>query len=192
MPTKYTPGEQSTHLCECGCGQPTKPAPYSNKRKGWVKGQPLRFIDKHGSGRPIAERFWKKVDKSGDCWMWTGYKNTKGYGYIGIGSKTQRAHRVAWELEKGPIPEGIEVCHRCDNPSCVRVSHLFLGAPVDNTADMWSKGRGAARLTEAQVIEIRQRYAQGNVTYIMLASDYGVHWSTIAYAVTRKTWKHIP
>ncbi len=190
--SNHTTNEPSTRLCECGCGQPTKPAPYSNKRKGWVKGQPLRFLDKHGSGRPLAERFWRKVDKSGDCWLWTGSKNSKGYGNIGVDGKTRRAHRIAWELENGPIPDGVEVCHSCDNPSCVRVSHLFLGAPSENTADMWNKGRGFSRLTEAQVAEIRQRYAQGGVSYTMLAPSYGVHWSTIAYAVTGKTWRRIP
>ena len=96
------------------------------------------------------ERFWSKVDKSGDCWVWTaavvGSRNPKfdhvgGYGVFGIGRKVYRAHRVSWEMAHGPIPDGMLVCHSCDNRGCVRPSHLFLGDQADNVRDMDSKGR---------------------------------------------------
>jgi hypothetical protein len=94
----------------------------------------------------LARRFWSKVDKGGDCWVWTASLDRKGYGQIAItanGSKRPRgAHRVAWELTHGPIPSGLCVCHRCDNPRCVRPDHLFLGTVGDNNRDMWRKGRG--------------------------------------------------
>lgn len=90
------------------------------------------------------ERFWNKVDKTGDCWLWTAYTNDKGYGTISMGGRKGSvllAHRVAWELEHGPVPEGLRVLHKCDTPACVRHDHLFLGTQLDNMRDMMAKGR---------------------------------------------------
>ena len=87
--------------------------------------------------------FWAKVDKSGECWTWTGARDPRGYGRLGRGRKTLFAHRFSWEEENGPIPNGLFVCHSCDNPACVRPSHLFLGTQKDNIRDMMSKNRGA-------------------------------------------------
>lgn len=88
-------------------------------------------------------RFWRHVDKSGDCWVWTARraKGSKGYGLTTIGRVTVKAHRLSWQLANGPIPSGLHVCHRCDNPPCVRPDHLFLGTHQDNMADKVRKGR---------------------------------------------------
>lgn len=99
--------------------------------------------------RDPVERFWEHVDRRGpdECWPWLGKGNGDGYGRIGIGSRADKsgrdiaAHRFAWELEYGPIPAGMNVCHRCDNPPCTNPWHLFLGTQTDNLADMVSKGR---------------------------------------------------
>lgn len=96
--------------------------------------------------RPLTDRFWEKVEKTPGCWLWTGSCTEKGYGSIGSGGRDGShliASRVSWELYFGPIPAGLWVLHRCDDPACVRPDHLFLGTAADNTADMVSKGRHA-------------------------------------------------
>lgn len=90
----------------------------------------------------VIERFWSHVVKSDGCWIWTAgtYKHG-GYGLISIGDRNHRTHRVAWILANGEIPEGLFVCHHCDNPPCVRPDHLFLGTNLDNMRDSNQKGR---------------------------------------------------
>lgn len=96
-----------------------------------------------GRQEPIEARFWQFVDKSGDCWVWTGARNKAGYGRFGQGGDTRMvyAHRASYELHYGPVPTGMFVCHTCDNPSCVRPDHLFVGTRGDNMRDAHQKGR---------------------------------------------------
>lgn len=88
-------------------------------------------------------RFWSNVRRSDGCWEWTGSKRGNGYGCLAVGGRQVGAHRVAWETQNGPIPEGLFVLHKCDNPPCVRPDHLFLGTAKDNAMDMARKGRAA-------------------------------------------------
>jgi len=90
---------------------------------------------------PVEERFWGKVDKSKECWLWLG-ATTEGYGQFGIGRKNVHAHRFAYEVTYGKIPEGLFILHKCDNPSCVRPDHLFCGTNQENMQDAYDKGRG--------------------------------------------------
>ena len=82
---------------------------------------------------PLYQRFWDKVDRSGDCWIWTAYRNRKGYGQFRIDGIVRRAHRVAYELEVGEIPEGMTIDHLCRNPSCVNPEHLEVVSNFENT-----------------------------------------------------------
>ena len=147
-----------------------------------------------------AERFWPKVDKSGECWVWTGYRNPSGYGELHRGRRGTgmvRAHRFSWELANGPIPRGLCVLHRCDNPPCVNPDHLWLGTKADNQRDMASKGRGTktglpgesnpnARLTRVEIHAIRSASGEsGN----WLATKYGVTRNHIYTIRARRNWR---
>ena len=137
--------------------------------------------------------FWSKVDKSSDCWNWTGSKS-KGYGHLqcGVGSPV-RAHRFSWVLHNGGIPDGMVVCHRCDNRSCVNPEHLFLGTVADNNHDMVAKGRlvrsagesnGQSKLTREQV---RAIYVDTR-PYPVIAAEYGIHRTAVGLIRRRQMW----
>lgn len=110
--------------------------------KGMCKKHYIR-VWRHGNVHASEPRvrFEAHVDKSGDCWLWTGPRSASGYGRCSRGMKKHRAHRVAFALYVAEIPEGMHVLHRCDNPPCVNPAHLFLGTHIDNMRDMEAKGR---------------------------------------------------
>lgn len=154
---------------------------------------------------PAALRFWKSVEKTDSgCWLWTGTTTVDGYGHFSVGSRSDgsrrmvRAHRVAWRLAHGKIPDGYLVLHKCDRPACVNPAHLFLGTHIENMADMRKKGRSLngrrnpnAKLTEDQVREIRHRYMSGGTTQKKLAAAYGVNQSMISKIVRGDNWKKV-
>ncbi len=159
------------------------------------------------------ERFWKKVNKTNDCWLWTASNNYQ-YGTLNIKNKICKAHRLSWELHYGKIPDELHVLHHCDIPLCVNPDHLFLGSHQDNMKDMIEKGRetfkkgfdikkvcpnlvinnkgernGRSKLTEKDVLEIRK--LSSLMTHVKLAKIFKMSPVTISEIVNNKSWTHI-
>lgn len=162
--------------------------------------------------RHFWERFWERVSGGDGCWEWTGTINRGGYGMIAVRGTNATAHRTAWQMTVGPIPDGMLVCHRCDNPRCVRSDHLFLGTHADNSRDMASKGRAArgerhgarmrpgsrprgerhplAKLRESDVLDIRELAKRG-VSQRAIAEKYGVSRSAVSNVLYGLRWKAV-
>ena len=131
------------------------------------------------------------------CIEWTKGKFHFGHGQITYNGRPERTHRIAWMLKHGPIPDGMSVLHTCDNPPCCNDEHLFLGTQTDNMDDRTTKGRipkgakhGSAKLTDADVREIRRRVSIGE-TQQSLAKIYKVSQPVISSIKRRATWTHI-
>lgn len=151
-------------------------------------------------------RFLAKFEKrqKSMCWWWKAQKDKNGYGRMKFKINGRHvatpAHRVSWEIYRSPIPKGMLVCHRCDNPSCVNPHHLFLGTWMDNYKDMENKGRrksskgssnGSSRLNEKKVIEIRFLRAQYGSASNWLSAKFNISSATISRILSRQIWKHI-
>ncbi len=216
---RYEPDPtQEVALCACGCGRPAPIAMRNNAKLGHVRGQPIRFIAGHATRlrptRSMEERFWEKVEKRGpdECWHWTAAHDQHGYGQLNLcDSKGRRmkAHRVAYELHYGPIPEGLEICHHCDNPSCVNPVHLFAGSHRDNMHDAMDKGRnskpprngvrgerhGHATFTDQEVIDLRREFAalqeKQRVSIAAFAEWHDTPMVTMWRILRRKNYTHV-
>lgn len=195
------------------CGQPFFTWPAELRRSP----RHGRFCSKSCSARskrrPLAEVFAAKHHHGAadECWPWIGARNSQGYGIIQQWNYDTHprsairvaAHRLSWELHRGPIPDGLFVCHSCDNPPCVNPAHLFVGTHQDNMDDRTRKGRQGlklhperasrgesrpgARLTYEKAEEIRRMRAEG-VTFVALAARFGVSRGTIGNVIYRKDW----
>ena len=145
------------------------------------------------------ERFMAKIAKQpSGCWLWTGSKLRVGYGKFCMNGIPGTAHRAAWELFNGPIPEGMYVCHACDVRACVNPDHLFLGSQSDNMLDASSKNRlntpkgsdhHSSKLTEEDVLAIRSRYTGRRGEQRRLADEYGVGPDQISRIINGKRWR---
>lgn len=164
----------------------------------------------------LAERFWSRVRKDEEHWLWTGYRDKDGYGNIAIYNddpiscrrpdgkpSARQAHRVSYEMANGPIPDDQQVLHAnsCNTPSCVRPDHLYLGTPQRNMDDReeikhtsWGEHRPAHKLTEDDVRSIRSEYGPrgvGGLSIPKLATKYGVDNALIHRIIRRKAWTRV-
>lgn len=184
-----------------GCEKP-------GKRNGRVCSMHLERYRKHRSyDLPVrdkdAEALTRLLGRAvlrGACLLYeAGYKQHAGHRRIGFRGRHYLAHRVAWILQKGPIPDGLFVCHRCDVPNCINVDHLFLGTAADNNHDRDAKGRhtplrgsrsGTAKLAEWQVVEIKKRLGSGEKIRL-LAEDFAVSMGAISSIKYGRNWAHV-
>jgi hypothetical protein len=199
--------------CQCGCGLATTIATRTDRRKGHVKGQPIRFAiaGHYWRIRPrprseISARFWGKVDRSGGqaaCWPWMWYRDPAGYGRIGSGGKrgpAVLAHRIAWILTHGPLPpDKPHVRHVvCRTPACCNPAHLKPGTHKENMEDKMVDGtvavgeqNGVSKLTTADVLEIRRLHSEERIGPSAIAHRFGVFHGTICAILTGRTWAHL-
>lgn len=141
-------------------------------------------------------KFYEKINKSSDCWFWTGVTDKDGYGKFYCNDfPNGRSHRIMFFLMTGKSPN--HVCHTCDNPACVNPQHLFAGNVQTNTADREHKGRGAkgsnvasSKLTESQVIEIKHRLKAGELQK-KIAKEFGLCKGAISHIATGRNWSHV-
>lgn len=169
--------------------------------KGWAKFCSRTCKDlKNGT---LEERFWKFVVKGesvNDCWEWVGSKSARRYGHLGKGQKLLKAHRYSWELHNNQqVPDGMSICHKCDNPECTNPLHLFVGTHQENMDDMMAKGRRPpitgtrqwkCRFTEEQVIDIRSMHTDGH-SRKEICDKYNANSSIIGKIVNGKLWRHL-
>lgn len=166
----------------------------------WRKyGDPNEVRQAQIHGGTLVDRFNAYVgERGGGCWEWSGYRDPNGYGRLNVGGIPVPAHRISWEVHFGPITSADHICHRCDNPSCVRPEHLFKGDYAMNTADKMAKKRhrygvsrgadhGCAKLTEADVREIR-RIGRPLRQH---AERYGISTTQVWDIINRRSWRHI-
>lgn len=144
----------------------------------------------------MCDRFWSKVDKSDGCWIWKAAAlkpPSIGYGVFWYQKRLQGAHRVSWQLSNGPIPRGMFVLHKCDNPVCVNPDHLFLGTQADNMADRKTKGRfGGLQVPQAKLNEQSVRIIRAsNEVGPVLAKRFGVTRGVINRIKRHEAWAHV-
>ena len=177
--------EQGKHFCGCGCGRPLV-----IKRQHMYQGLPTYVMGHPPHKGNTKELFWELVNKSDGCWLWTGSKDRAGYGEFPYQGKNWRAHRLSYVFANGLIADDVLVCHKCDNPPCVRPSHLFLGAHSDNSQDAMLKGRMAKKFDKSTILKVVSLVRSGMYAK-QAAKEVGMSCS-MAYAImTGEVWSHV-
>lgn len=167
--------------------------------KNYVKFCSKKCFYLNRDGIPI-DRFWRKVKKTKDCWLWIANKSNRNYGMFAINNKKVSAHRYSYKYHYGSIPNGLYICHKCDNPPCVNPKHLYAGTQSDNLKDAANKNRrvytsrqgsknNLSKLKEIDVLKIRS--LSKNKTYKEIANMFNVDPTNIGYIIRRRTWTHI-
>lgn len=200
----------SERVCSIdGCSDPYVARGWCSKHYSrWYKWGSTHHTLQDTVEQKLESRFWEKVNVGGEgeCWGWQAHTNNKGYGQFRLGGKVKLSHRVAWEMENGDIPDGICICHRCDNPPCCNPNHLFPGTHSDNMEDMYMKGRknptgtpipanrgsgnGMAKLTKEQVLKIRAM-AKNRIHKKEIADRFGISASYVYDILKRRRWSHV-
>ncbi len=147
----------------------------------------------------IPKRFWDKVNKTNSCWLWTAYKNHDGYGQFGLKNrKAIGAHRYLYIELYGPIPEGMCVCHTCDNRGCVNPDHLWLGTHRDNMKDRMAKKRdargqrnGNVKLTDNQVRKIKKHLTRKDISRKEICRKFNIAYPTLCQIAYNITWRDV-
>lgn len=160
------------------------------------------FYNKMEYSQEVILRFFRSINFPGndqECWKWNAYCNDYGYGIFNLDDKHIKAHRFIYECYNGPVPAGLFVCHKCDNPPCCNPEHLFLGTDQDNKQDMIQKNRqafgtanGMSKLNDETIIEILENIRNGKYTSLQqLCTVYSIAESPIRDMFNRKLWKHV-
>lgn len=185
-----------------GCGrQVSRVDLCATHYKQKLEGKELRELKLQYHGLSESDRFMQRVMKNDitKCWNWTGSRMKNWHGnWRNSDGNNELVHRASWRIFVGELPNGMCVCHKCDNPLCVNPDHLFLGTQSENAHDMWNKGRarpgiskgekhGMSKLTAEIVKDIRN----SNLTGIELAKKYGITATTVCDVKKRRTWDHI-
>lgn len=152
--------------------------------------------------KTLKNHFFKYIiipENDNDCMKWNGYINPSGYGKLCHNWKSYRASRLSYQIFIGKIPENMEVCHKCDNTTCVNPNHLFIGTHTDNMRDMSKKGRQnilrgeqkkLSKLKEKDIVEIRIKLKEG-LTQKEIGKIYGVDATIIGDIKLNKIWRHV-
>lgn len=198
--------------CECGCGQQTTVGDHVDRKYGYAKGEPRRFIRGHRAKlyQPVRtyREAWDRIieprlSKQFGCWVNTsGTKDARGYYSVllgGAGGKRVKAHRIAYTLFNGPIPDGLFVMHLCDNPSCCNPDHLRAGTCAENQTDMANKGRACRGEQRSHVLtddDVRQIRAEWRLDHSWgrgkaLAAQYGISAQALSGIIHGRAWKHV-
>lgn len=164
--------------------------------------QRVSCVRKRTNVSTLAERFWSKVliiDDADSCWLWqAGSFGVERYGAFWTGERNEGAHIVSYKLKNGPVPDGLFVLHKCDNPPCVRPSHLYVGTPQQNMTDKSNRGRtplGEAhilsKLTSDDVLRIRET-CQAGQSQRSVARKFGIGQTQVWRIVNGESWTHLP
>lgn len=186
------------------CGKQFGPGRWPNNfRTAKFCGARCAHARKKFTPEQVATAFWAKVDKTSSpkgCWLWTGALQRDGYAHFGQNAKTRSAHRYAYEQLVGPIPDGLDLLHSCDDRACVNPAHMWTGTHQENMLDAKAKGRHAhgerakSKLTEAQVREIKRDYVAVHchkTNSKELAERYGVSTAAISAIIRGDAWGHV-